>query len=60
MCGIKLKCIECVKNLGVKIMSGLNFSQQCTGAVNKANRMLGCNYRNFKKKKKRCYTYIIQ
>ncbi len=41
MCGIKLKSVQCTKDLGVKIASNLKFSQQCVDAANKANRMLG-------------------
>ncbi len=39
--GIKLKSVQCTKDLGVKIASNLKFSQQCVDAANKANRMLG-------------------
>ncbi len=41
MRGLKLKSVQCAKNLGVKIASNLKFSQQCIDAANKANRMLG-------------------
>ncbi len=37
---VELKSIKFVKDLGVKIMSNLQFSQQCIDAANKANRML--------------------
>ncbi len=47
MRGVKLKSVECVKDLGVKIESNLKFSQQCVDAANKANRMLCFNKRNF-------------
>ena len=47
MRGIKLKSVQCVKDLGVKIASNLKFSQQCVDATNKANRMLGFIKRNF-------------
>ncbi len=47
MRGVKLKSIQCVKNLGVKITSNLKFPQQCSNAANKANRMLGFIKRNF-------------
>ncbi len=33
--GIKLKSVQCVKELGVKIASNLKFSQQCIDAANK-------------------------
>ncbi len=47
MRGVKLKSVQCAKNLGVKIASNLKFSQQCVDAANKANRMLGFMKRNF-------------
>ncbi len=37
MRGVKLKSVQCVKDLGVKIASNLKFSQQCVDAANKAN-----------------------
>ncbi len=45
-CGVKLKNVQCAKELGVKIASNLKFSQQCIDAANKANRMLGFINRN--------------
>ncbi len=47
MHGVKLKSVQCVKDLGVKIASNLRFSQQCIDAANKVNRMLGFIKRNF-------------
>ncbi len=41
MSGEKLESVHCVKDLGVTIMSSLEFSQQCKEAAGKANRMLG-------------------
>ncbi len=35
MRGVKLKSVQCVKDLGVKIASNLKFSQQCIDAANK-------------------------
>ncbi len=46
-CGVKLKKVQCAKDLGVKIASNLKFSQQCIDAANKANRILGFVNRNF-------------
>ncbi len=47
MRGVKLKSVQCAKDLEVKIASNLKFSQQCVDAANKANRMLGFIKRNF-------------
>ncbi len=47
MRGVKLKSVQCTKDLGVKIASNLKFSQQCVDAANKANKMLGFIKRNF-------------
>ncbi len=47
MSGVKLKSVQCVKDLGVKIASNLKFSQQCIDPANKANKILGFNKRNF-------------
>ncbi len=41
MRGVKLKRVQFVKDLVVKIASNLKFSQQCIDAANKASRMLG-------------------
>ncbi len=41
MRGVKLKSVQCVKDLGVKIASNLKFPQQFIDAANKPNRMLG-------------------
>ncbi len=37
----KLESVQCVKDLGVTVVSNIKFSQQCKEAVGKANRMLG-------------------
>ncbi len=47
MNGIKLESVQCVKDLGVKIVSSLKFFQHCKDAAGKANRMLGFINRNF-------------
>ncbi len=41
MCGVKLKNVECVKDLGVKIGSCLKFSHQSIDVGYKANKRLG-------------------
>ncbi len=46
MRGVKLKSVQCVKDLGVKIASNLILSQQFIDAANKGNRMLGFIKRN--------------
>ncbi len=38
--GVKLDCIQCVKDFGVSLASNLKFSQQCKDAMSKADRML--------------------
>ncbi len=43
----KLESVQCVKDLGVRIASSLEFSQQCKDATGKANRVLGFINRNF-------------
>ncbi len=52
MRGVKLKSVQCAKDLGVTIASNLKFSQQCVDAANKANRMLGFIKRNVSFKNK--------
>ncbi len=47
MNGTKLESVQCVKDLGISIMSSLKFSQQCKDAAGKANRMLSFINRNF-------------
>ncbi len=47
MRGVKLKNVQCVRDLGVKIASNLKFSHQNIDAANKANRMLGFIKKNF-------------
>ncbi len=47
MRGVKLKSVQCVKDLGIKIEANIKFSQHCIDAANKANRMLGFVKRNF-------------
>ncbi len=46
MNGAKLGSIQCVKDLGVSVVSSLKFSHQCKDAAGKANRMLGLINRN--------------
>ncbi len=40
MNGTKVESVQCVKDLGVSVVSILKFSQQCKDATGKANRML--------------------
>ncbi len=47
MRSVKIKSVQCTKDLGVKIVSNLKFSQQCVDAANKAYNMLGFIKRNF-------------
>ncbi len=47
MTGVKLKSIQCVKDVGVTMSLILKFSQQCKNAAGKSNRMLGFISRNF-------------
>ncbi len=46
MNGTKLESVQCVKDLGVPVVSSLKFSKQCKDAAGKANRMLGFVNRN--------------
>ncbi len=41
MSEVKLKCVRCVKDLGVTIASNLKFYQHCKEVACKASRMLG-------------------
>ncbi len=50
MCGVKLKGVQCVKDLGVKMVNNIKFSQQCIDAAIKANRMSDFMKGNFYKK----------
>ncbi len=43
----KLESIQCVKDLGVMIVSNLKFSQQCKDDAGKANSTLGLIKRTF-------------
>ncbi len=52
MCGVKLKSVQCVKDLDVTTASNLKFSQQCKDAAAKANKMLGFTNKNFTFKNK--------
>lgn len=37
MCGVKIKSMQCVKELVVKITGNFKFSHQCNDTANKAN-----------------------
>ncbi len=52
MNGTKIESVQCVKDLGVPIVSILNFFKQCKETVGKTNRMLGFINRNFSFKNK--------
>ncbi len=52
MCGVKLKSVQCAKDLGVKVASNLKFLKHCNDAANRANRMWGFTKRNFSFKNK--------
>ncbi len=47
----KIESIQCIKDLGVTVVSSHKFSQQCKDAAYRANRMLGFINRNFFKNK---------
>ncbi len=47
MCGVRLKSVQCAKDLGVKITSNLKFAKHCKVVANKAKIMLGFIKRNF-------------
>ncbi len=46
MCGVTIKSVQSVKDLGVTVSSNLKCAQQCNEAVKKANRMLGLIKKN--------------
>ncbi len=52
MCGVKLRSVQCAKDLCVKIAYNLKLSQPCNDAANKANGVLGFIKRNFSFKNK--------
>ncbi len=52
MNGTKLESEQFIKDLGVRIVSSLKFSQQCKDATGKANSMLGFINWNFSFKNK--------
>ncbi len=52
MCGVKIKSVQSVKDLGVTISSNFKFSQQCNETVDIGNRMLGSIKRKFSFKNK--------
>ncbi len=47
LCGVKLKSVQCVKILGVKMASNPKFSHHDSDTVNKASMMLDLIERNF-------------
>ncbi len=44
MCGVKIKTVHSVKDLGVSVTSNLKFSQQCNESVIKANKRMDLSY----------------
>ncbi len=52
MCGVKVKSVQWVKDLGVTVPFSLKCAQQCNEAVKEANRMLGLIKTNFSFKNK--------
>ncbi len=50
MNGTKFESVQCVKDLGVTVVSSPKFSQQCKNAADKANNMLGFYKRSFRLK----------
>lgn len=43
MCSVKSKCVQCIKDHGVKILSNVKFFYQCTKGTNKAKIILSFN-----------------
>ncbi len=39
MCGVKIKSVHSVKNLGVTVECNLKFSQKCNESIKEANRV---------------------
>ncbi len=58
MNGIKLDSIQCVKDLGVKVVLSRKLSQQCKTFHEKTNSMLGYINRNFFYKNKGIIFYL--
>ncbi len=52
MCGVKLKSVHSVIDLGVTVASNLKFSLQCNESGKRANRMMGLIKRKFSFKNK--------
>ncbi len=52
MCGVKIKSVHSVKDLGVTVASNLKISQQCNASVKKAKRKMGLIKRKFSFKNK--------
>ncbi len=47
MCGVKIRSVHSIKDLGLTVAFNLKFSQQCNESVKKANRMMGLIKRFF-------------
>ncbi len=52
MCGVKIKSVHSVEDLGVTVASNVKFSQQCNESVKKANKMMGLIKIHFSCKRK--------
>ncbi len=52
ICGVKIKSVQSVKDIGVAVSCKLKFPQQCNEAAKKANRRLCLINRNYSFKNK--------
>ncbi len=59
MCGVKIKSVQSVKDLGVTVSTNLKFSKQCNEAVKKSKHV-GFHKAKFLIQECRCCTTIIQ
>ena len=47
MSGVKLESVQCVKELGVTIVSNLKLSHHCKDTAGKANIIMSCTNRKY-------------